>query len=105
MHAMLYVTTKDVDDAARLARHLLEQKLVACANIFPVRSLYWWQGHLKDESEAVAIMKTRRDLVGRAMAAAKDVHGYDVPCIVSYAMDAALDEYGAWIDRETEGQR
>lgn len=103
MHAMVYITAKDEADAVRIARHLLERKLIACANIFPVRSLYRWQGKVEDEREAVAICKTRREAVPDAIAEAKKVHGYEVPCIVSYAMGDALVAYTAWIDAETRG--
>lgn len=105
MHAMVYFTARDGDDAARIARHLLEKRLIACANVFPVRSLYRWEGKLEDEPEAVAICKTRRSSVKRAIAEAKKVHAYEVPCVVSYAMGDALTEYAAWIDAETRGSR
>ena len=101
MHAMLYFTAKDMTDAARIARHLLDRRLIACANVFPVRSLYRWEGKVADETEAVAICKTRRACVRRAVLAARKVHPYEVPCIVSYDMGPALAAYGAWIDAET----
>ena len=103
MHAMVYFTAKDEADAARIARHLLDKRLIACANIFPVRSLYRWKGKVEDESEAVAICKTRRSAVKRAIAEAGRVHGYEVPCIVSYEMGSALAAYAKWIDGETRG--
>jgi len=102
MHAMLYFTAKDMTDAARIARHLLDRRLIACANVFPVRSLYRWKGKVVDETEAVAICKTRRTSARKAIAAAKDVHTYEVPCIVSYDMSAGLAAYTQWIDAETE---
>jgi len=101
MHAMLYVTARDMTDAARIARHLLDRRLIACANIFPVRSLYRWKGKVEDETEAVAICKTSRVAVKRAITEAKKVHPYEVPCIVSYAMGPELAAYGKWIDAET----
>ncbi len=105
MHAMVYFTAKDEADAARIARHLLDRRLIACANIFPVRSLYWWKGKVEDEREAVAICKTRRGTVRQAIAEAKKVHPYEVPCIVSYEMGPALAAYAKWIDAETRAAR
>ena len=102
MHAMLYFTAKDMTDAARIARHLLDRRLIACANVFPVRSLYRWKGKVVDETEAVAFCKTRRTSVRKAIAAAKKVHTYEVPCIVSYDMSAGLAAYTQWIDAETK---
>lgn len=101
MHAMLYFTAKDMTDASRIARHLLDRRLIACANVFPVRSVYRWKGKIVDETEAVAICKTRKSAVRRAILAAKKVHPYEVPCIVSYDMGPALAAYGRWIDGET----
>ena len=98
---MLYITAKDMTDAARIARHLLEKRLIACAHVFPVRSLYRWKGKVEDATEAVAICKTRKAAVRRAIAEAKKVHRYEVPCIVSYEMGPALAAYGKWIDAET----
>ena len=101
MYAMLYFTARDMTDAARIARHLLDRRLVACANIFPVRSLYRWKGKLEDVTEAVAICKTRKAAVRSAIAAVKKVHPYEVPCIVSYDMGPALVAYTKWIDAAT----
>ena len=101
MHAMVYFAAKDMTDAARIARHLLDRRLIACANVFPVRSLYRWRGKVRDETEAVAICKTRKSAVRRAIAEAKKVHPYEVPCIVSYDTSSALAAYAAWIDAET----
>jgi len=105
MHAMLYFTAKDMTDAARIARHLLDQRLIACANVFPVRSLYRWKGKVVDETEAVAICKTRRAAVRKAIASAKKVHTYEVPCVVSYDMSGGLAAYTQWIDAETTALR
>jgi periplasmic divalent cation tolerance protein len=102
---MLYFTAKDMTDAARIARHLLDGRLIACANVFPVRSLYRWKGKVVDETEAVAICKTRRSVVSEAIAAAKKVHTYEVPCVVSYEMSMGLAAYTKWIDAETKGTK
>ncbi|HKZ62840.1 MAG TPA: divalent-cation tolerance protein CutA [Thermoplasmata archaeon] len=101
MYAMLYFTAKDMTDASRIARHLVGKRLIACANVFPVRSIYRWKGKVQDETEAAAVCKTRKAAVKRAIAEAKKVHGYEVPCIVSYDMGTALAAYARWIDAET----
>ena len=105
MHAMVYFTAKDMTDASRIARRLLDKRLIACANVFPVRSLYRWRGKVEDTTEAVAICKTRKSAVRRAIAEAKKVHPYDVPCIVSYDMGPALALYADWIDTETKASK
>jgi len=104
-HAMAYVTVPDRRVARRIARAVLGQRLAACANLAPIESLYRWKGAIEEAREVLVIFKTRRDLVPRLMAAVRIAHPYEVPCVVTYAVDAGLPEYLAWIDRETARQR
>ncbi len=104
-HAMAYVIAPDRSVARRIARIVLEQRLAACANLAPIESLYWWKGHLEQTREVLIVFKTRRTLVARLAAAVKAAHPYEVPCVVSYAMEGGLPAYLAWIDGETRAQR
>ena len=57
---LVYTTFANEEDAARVVRALIEERLIACANLIPAaRSLYRWQGAIKDEREVMALMKTR----------------------------------------------
>jgi periplasmic divalent cation tolerance protein len=95
-------TTCPMDKAEELARKLLEERLVACANICaPVTSLYWWKGEIQREDEAAMIMKTRDDLVARVLARTKELHPYDVPAISAVAAEAVDPDYLKWVDEET----
>ena len=61
-YIVVFVTAPE-NEAAELARTLVEERLVACVNIVPgLRSLYWWQGKVEDEPEVLCIMKTRSEL-------------------------------------------
>ena len=104
-HAMAYVTAPDRASARRIVRAVLEARLAACANLVPVESDYWWRGSLEHAREVLVVFKTRRALVPRLAAAVRAAHPYEVPCIVTYAMDAGSAPYLAWIDRETRHQR
>ncbi len=101
MYAMLYMTAGSEEEARRLVRHLVDERLVACGNIFPIRSIYRWEGQVTEEAEAAVIMKTRTSLVPRAMEELQRLHSYDVPCVVSYAMERGLEPYLAWVDDVT----
>lgn len=101
MYCMLYVTAKTEDEAAKLANHLLEKRLIACANIFKIRSLYRWQSKVQDEAEFAIIMKTRKFCVPQAIDEAAKIHSYEVPCVVTYDIKEGLPSYLAWIDKET----
>lgn len=101
MHAMVYLTAGSEEEALRLVHHLVERRLAACGNVFPVRSVYRWKGEVVEEGEAVAILKTRRELVDRAIAEIQARHSYEVPCAVAYPMEGGLKSYLAWIDEVT----
>jgi len=101
LHAMAYVAAPDRETARTIARVVVERRLAACANYWPVESRYWWEGTQEETHEFVIILKTRRSLVRKLIAAIRSVHPAEVPCIVSYPMGPALPEYLDWIDAET----
>jgi len=101
-HCMIYVTVGSRDEAMTIARALVREKLVACANVLgEAESIYRWQGVVEEAQEIVVIAKTRRDLADKALARIQVLHSYDVPCAVAYDMSGGLPGYLAWIDRET----
>ena len=100
-HAMAYVTAPDRETARTIARVVIERRLAACANYWPVESRYWWKRSQEQANEFVIIFKTRRSLVRKLIAAVRSVHPAELPCIVSYPMGSALPEYLRWIDAET----
>ena len=100
-HAMAYVTAPDRETAKAIARAVVERRLAACANYWPVESRYWWRGAQEETNEFVIVFKTRAALVRKLIAAVRAVHPAEMPCIVSYPMGPALPEYLAWIDAET----
>ena len=57
----IYITNPTKDEAKMIAKHLLEKKLIACANIFPINSLYWWKDKIADENEFALIVKTTEE--------------------------------------------
>ncbi len=99
---MIYVTTSTREEAISIARQLVKSRLAACANVLPAAtSIYWWQGALQEDSEAVLIVKTRRDLVGEVTAKVKELHSYDCPCVVSLRLEGGNEDYLEWIAKET----
>lgn len=98
----VYVTCPSETVAERIARDLLEQRLVACANIVPgVRSLYRWEGRVEDAREVVMFLKTRRALVPRIEAAVRVLHPDKTPCIVAFDLAGGSADYLAWVAEET----
>lgn len=94
----VYVTTANEEQAAEMARALLDRGLIACANLLPgMRSLYLWRGEVQDEPEVAMLLKTRRDRLDELIAAVEELHPYDVPCVVAWPIDAGSEGYLAWV--------
>ena len=102
----VYVTAPDKDEAVAIGKALVTDRLAACANVFDgVRSLYRWEGEIQDDQEAVLILKTRAELVDAVTNRVKELHSYDVPCIVSWPIQDGNSEYLNWLYAETEAAR
>jgi periplasmic divalent cation tolerance protein len=100
-HAMAYVTTPDMKTARDIARAVVDRRLAACANFWPVESVYRWRGKREETTEFVIVFKTRAAALPRLIRSVRGMHPAEVPCIVSYKMGPALPEYLEWIDTET----
>ena len=99
---MIYITAGTGDEARVIARALVDEKLVACANILgPATSIYTWNGATEEAQEFVLICKTGRAMASQAAARAKALHSYATPCITVYDMAAAYPPYLQWIMTET----
>ena len=96
----IYITNGSKEKAHAIAAHLLNQKLVACANIFSVNSAYWWQGKITNDDEWVAMVKTRKANWEKVKQEVTRVHEYDVPCIMKFEVEAN-ESYEQWILKET----
>lgn len=81
--ALIYTTWPDGDSAARAAATLLDERLIACANILPAgRSIYAWKGEVKDEAETVMLLKTTAACALKVRERVLALHPYDTPCVL-----------------------
>ncbi|MDR9391397.1 MAG: divalent-cation tolerance protein CutA [Trueperaceae bacterium] len=98
----VYVTIDTPENAATLARALVERGLIACANVLPpMRSFFAWDGEVRDEPEVAMILKTREARLDELVEAVETLHPYDVPCVVAWPVDAGAEAYLAWVRDET----
>ena len=99
---VIFVTTSSSAEAAKIGRALVEEKLVACANIVPqVRSIYRWQGKICDEPEALMVLKTRSGRIQKIIKRVRSLHSYTVPEIIALPIVAGSKEYLRWIHEVT----
>ena len=96
-------TAPDADHAARIARALVDERLIACANLVPgLTSIYRWQGEVLSEPEVLLLMKTRRALVPHLKERLPQLHPYQVPELVVAEVTDGLAPYLGWVRGETE---
>ena len=100
---IIEVTAKDEEEAERIAEELLKQRLAACINIVPrITSLYWWQGKIERDSEALMFIKTKKERAGEVIEKIKELHSYTVPAIISFEIKEANKEYLDYLDSEVK---
>lgn len=97
-------TAPDTEQAARIGRALVEERLIACASLVPgLTSIYRWQGEVQQEGEVLLVMKTRRALVERLKARLPQLHPYEVPELIVTPVTEGLEAYCRWVRDETDG--
>ena len=97
-----YVVCASAEQAQAIGRAVVSERLAACANALgPVASVYWWDGKLTEDSEHALVLKTRASLVPALTRRVKELHSYEVPCVVALPIEAGNPDYLAWIARET----
>ena len=95
---VVLVTAKDKEQAEKISKTLLAEKLVACANIIsPVSSLFLWQGKVDRAEECILIMKTRKSLFGELQLCVKALHSYEVPEILALPIVDGSENYLSWM--------
>ena len=93
---LIYTTHSDEAAAKACCDALLKERLIACANIFPIISMYWWEGTITGEGEVVALMKTSAACWDALERKILEIHPYKTPCIIRMEASANQD-YEAWI--------
>ncbi|NQT72606.1 MAG: divalent-cation tolerance protein CutA [Chloroflexi bacterium] len=101
MFAIVLCTTP-VSDTEKLARTLVEEKLVACINVADVKSFFRWEGKLEEEEEALLIMKTKADKVKEVIDRVKVLHSYDVPEVIALPIIDGNNDYMDWVRESVE---
>jgi periplasmic divalent cation tolerance protein len=95
----VYVLFANAEEAERIGRTVVEERLAACINILgPVRSIYRWQGAVQTADEVAAILKTSHVEADALMTRIAGLHSYDVPCIVTWPIDKVLANYADWVE-------
>lgn len=95
----VYVLFANADEAERIGRAVIAERLAACINILaPCRSIYRWRGAVETAHEVPAILKTTADQADALISRIAGLHSYDVPCIAVWPIDKLLLSYAQWVE-------
>jgi periplasmic divalent cation tolerance protein len=100
MHAVVLSTCGSRKEAQKIARDILQRRLVACVNVMPVTSYYRWKGKVRTDREYLILAKTRSEVIRKLKARILALHSYQLPEIVSLRIDHGYQRYLDWIDEE-----
>jgi periplasmic divalent cation tolerance protein len=99
---VVFITASNEDEAAKIARALVEARLAGCVNIIKnIRSIYSWQGKIEDEPEVLMIVKTQKNLFESLSKKVKELHSYTVPEIIALPIVEGSEEYLKWLKEVT----
>ena len=94
----VYATFGSDEEARRVARTILEEKLAACANVLaPCHSIYCWQGRIEEAAEVPVLFKTAATRGAALLARIGELHSYDAPAAMVWPIAAALPAYADWV--------
>lgn len=100
-YIIVFITTRDAEEAEKISKTLVKRRLAACVNIVPeVSSHFWWKDKLDASNESLLMVKTKDSLLPDIVKAVKKIHSYSVPEIIAIPIIGGSEEYLDWIDSE-----
>ncbi|MEX2586072.1 MAG: divalent-cation tolerance protein CutA [Balneolaceae bacterium] len=99
----VYITTQDREEARRIGRSIIENRLATCINIIDdMESIYWWEGEIQEGKEAILIAKTPYHNINSLTRLVRELHSYDCPSIFTLTIteQEGNEEYLMWLLKE-----
>jgi periplasmic divalent cation tolerance protein len=100
----VYTTVATLEQARTIARALVERRLVACAQIGAIESVYRWDGEVRNEPEFRLLFKTTDTRYEAVEAAIRELHPYELPAIYAVPVEHAHEPYAAWVEECSSGE-
>ncbi|MFC1501535.1 divalent-cation tolerance protein CutA [Elusimicrobiota bacterium] len=100
---IIFVTCANVDEAKKISKNLLDNKLVACVNMSEnISSMYWWKEKIEESKEVLLTLKTKKKLADDVVKKVKELHSYEVPEIIWTTIEGGNTDYLKWIQDSTK---
>ena len=96
---IVITTAKSREEALKIVRCLLNERLIACANLVgPISSLFWWENKIDEASEILVFMKSSENLFKRLAERVKEIHSYQVPELIALPIIRGSRSYLDWMN-------
>ncbi len=102
---LAYVTCASSGEARRIALTLVRERLAACVNVTPVESFFYWKGELERSREWLLLAKTLARNAKRVEKRVRELHSYEVPCIVFYPAVGGFKKYFDWVKESVKKEK
>lgn len=99
---IIITTLHKKQDAHKIGKGLLKERIIVCYNLYPIESAYWWKGKILDETETLMIMKTKKNNFKKAEEYIKDHSGYEVPEVIALDVAKVNTPYLNWLNSEVK---
>jgi len=97
-YVVVIVTVANIEEAVKIVHSLLEERLIACANIVgPISSIFWWEGKIDEASEFLVFMKSHENHFERLSEKVSEIHSYEVPEIIALPIIKGSPPYLEWL--------
>jgi periplasmic divalent cation tolerance protein len=98
-YVIVIVTVANREEAVKIVRSLLEERLIACANIVgPISSIFWWEGKIDEANEFLVLMKSHENHFRRLSEKVAEIHSYEVPEIIALPIIKGSPSYLEWLN-------
>ena len=97
----VYITCKDKKEAFKISKMLLDKKLIACANIYPIISMFRWKNKIQNNQEIVLLVKTLENKYKSIKKEVEKIHSYETPCILKIKVKGN-NKFEKWVKEEVK---
>ncbi|MCT7468031.1 divalent-cation tolerance protein CutA [Aliarcobacter cryaerophilus] len=98
---IVQTTTSNEEEAKKIAKMLIQDKLAACVQLKDIESLYNWDGKLCCERETLLSIKTKKELFSKVKSKILELHSYDTPEIIELDISNISEDYLKFIKENT----
>lgn len=98
MEPIIVLCTCKERDVKKIVDTLLTKKLIACVNVYPITSFFWWKGKVESEKEVLLIMKSFLERWEAVQKEINEIHSYEVPEIISIPIKNYSPDYLQWME-------